>query len=724
MTEKTIILPPNTNGNGSDAQYRLTMMVPKRRYFSYLRERWWVVLISAAVALGGTIVLETLKSPSYTSFAELYTAGEVQLGVASMFSEESGTYYGTQIELLKSGRLQNGALERMRYTPKPGEKLPTLEVVRPQGTSLLQVRATGTEATQTQRYLQALIDEYLAFKKQTRRSTSEDIVASLSEQVSAKEKDLKAEQEKLTEFQRSNNLTVLQEDSRSAGFYLSDLDLQMFKLRLDCSLLAEGQDPMSPGAAASVPASTNQMTGTGTNEAEQVEGDPSGMAKALADLQGNAQFGSVDSALRSAKLDLSILRAKHDQAVAQEKNGLAIHLEIEITNAEYLAASLEKQAQEERKATIEQIQRRIAAIEASLPVSKAKMQEVNERFAEGDRLKNNVFREQAYYDHLLGMLQNADLGMNVQPETVSVLQPPTTPSSAERSLPLRIVMGLVFGLAVGLGIVFVWYLFDDRFVSFHDIKDQFGETFLGLVPQIKLPKENPQAALLENGDARPMYVESYRHLRSALLLSDFGEGRPQTILFTSASPAEGKTTIAINLARLLARSGLRVVLVDADGQGGGMRRLLGNKEDAGVLDYLRGETPAKAIVYPTELESLSLVPGGTHEDRSEGLFLRPKLGELIQELRQHADFVILDGAPILASDAAALLVPYADMVVLVTRPFYTRSRLVRQALDMLYQRQAKHVSIILNRARADDLAGHYAMNGINRTHSNGTLAKP
>jgi len=218
--------------------------------------------------------------------------------------------------------------------------------------------------------------------------------------------------------------------------------------------------------------------------------------------------------------------------------------------------------------------------------------------------------------------------------------------------------------------------------------------------------------LLENNDARPAYLESYRHLRSALLLSSFAKSGPQTLLFTSASPDEGKTTIAINLARIMARSGLRVVLVDADGQGGGMRRLLGEKEQPGVLDYLRGEATAKAIVTPTEVDSLLLVPGGTHKEHSEGLFLRPKLAELIQDLRQVADFVILDGAPILASDAAALLVPHADTVILVTRPFHTRSRLVRLALDMLYQRQAKHVSLILNRARPDDLAGHYAMNGL------------
>jgi capsular exopolysaccharide synthesis family protein len=322
---------------------------------------------------------------------------------------------------------------------------------------------------------------------------------------------------------------------------------------------------------------------------------------------------------------------------------------------------------------------------------------------------------------LLNTLQNVDLGKNVQQERLSVLQPATSAAPEKRYLPLRIALALIGGLVISLGIVFAWYLLDDRFVSVHDIKDQFGETILGLVPQIKSPRTQPQAALLANPDPRHAYVESYRHLRSALLLSSFGDNgdnRPQSLLFTSASSGEGKTTIAINMARLLARSGFKVVLVDADVRGGGMNRLLGNQGQAGVLDYLRGEATAGAIVHPTEFEGLSVVPGGTHNEHAEGLFLRPKLAELVHELRQNRDFVILDGAPILASDDTALLAPFADAIFLVARPFHTHSRLVRQALDMLYQRQAKHVSIILNRARADDLAGHYAVNGFSTKNKN------
>jgi Mrp family chromosome partitioning ATPase len=112
------------------------------------------------------------------------------------------------------------------------------------------------------------------------------------------------------------------------------------------------------------------------------------------------------------------------------------------------------------------------------------------------------------------------------------------------------------------------------------------------------------------------------------------------------------------------------------------------------------------------MPGLILVPAGTRAEHAEGLFLRPQLGVLMNELKAGCDFVIIDAAPILGSDNTALLVPYADTVVAVVRPFFSRARLVRQALEMLYQRQAKQVAIILNRARKDDLAGHYAQNGL------------
>jgi len=668
------------------------MMVPKRRYLSYLRERWWVVLLCVAGAVSAMLARQTIQTESYNSYAQIYLADDAQINVGSVFSGESQTYFGTQIELLKSSRLQSAAFEKAGITLQPGQKNPyKLDIGHPSGTSILQLQATGADPALTQRYLQMLINQYLAFKKETRATTSQDVLDSLQDVLARKTTELQAAQDKWAEFQKSNNVAVLEEEGKSAGLYLSDLNLELAKSKLELKLLNEGQTN----------AETELISLDATNS----------ISSATFSSTTNQVASSEDAAFNSVRLDLAVMLGNRDDKVRTmgEHN-----FEAEVARLQRLIAIML-----EDKRT--RLRERIAAIQEAVPSWESKVLDINDRLSQGQRLNENIAREQGYYDHLLGMLQNVDLSKNVQQERLSILQTPSPGQPQQSNLAFILVLAGVGGLFFSLAVVFIWYLFDDRFVSVRDIKDQFGETILGLVPQIKSPRSKPQAALLAEADVRKAYVESYRHLRSALLLSSFSEGRPQTLLFTSASPAEGKTTIAINLARLLAKSGLRVVLVDADVRGGGMNRLLGKADQLGVLDFLRGDADAKAIVHPTEFEGLMLVPGGTHQELSEGLFLRPKLRDLIQELRQNRDFVILDGAPILASDDTALLVPHADAIVLVTRPFYTHSRLVRQALDMLYQRQAKHISIILNRARADDLAGHYELNGLT-ARSNGVAA--
>jgi capsular exopolysaccharide synthesis family protein len=673
-------------------------MAPKRRYLSYLRERWWVIMVCIALTVSALFVYETVRGEKVLSYAQLYASAEMQVAAVSFFNEEALTYFGTQIELLKSAHLQNAAYQRIGYVPKPNQPPPVkLEIIQPLKTSILELEATGSDPAITQNFLQALIDEYLNYKKEARDTISQEIMQSLTDQISKKEDDLKSEQDQWAHFQKSNNIVVLDQETRSAGLYLAELNMQLAKLKLDRDLLARGLDvtQMDSPAVMSAPAVTN-ATGSipayiSTNFAEQL---------------------SSDAALKSAKVQLAVTRGERDQTLAEHGETAAHRLNDEVARLERTVQILEEQNLAERKATLEDLNKRISAMETSIPTWEAKVLDMNDRLSEGERLKSSVQREQGYYDHVLSTLQNVDLGKNVQTERLAVLQRATSPEPVKRHLIIWFALAVIGGFFMALGLVFCWYLLDDRFVSVRDIKEQYGEMVLGLVPQIRVPKSRPHQALLEHGDRRHTYAESYRHLRSAILFSSFGEGRPQTLLVTSSAPGEGKTTIALNLARLLARSGLRVVLVDADARRRGLSSLLNAKDQTGMLDFLRGDADAAQVTHPTDTPGLSYVPVGTHNELTEGVFLRPRLAELLRGLREERDFVIFDGAPILASDDAAVLVPLVDAVVLVTRPFYTRSRLIRQALDMLYQRQAKCVSFIHNRARADDLAGHYEMNGV------------
>ena len=209
LNDQTILLPPNPAGNGADANYRLTVMVPKRRYLSYLRERWWVVMVIVALTVSGVVTYETVRKESFVSTAQLYAAGEVQLSMGSILSEDQANYFGTQVELFKTPRIQADAFSRAGIVLEPGQANPyKVDVVRPMSTAILQLRATGPDAESVQRYLEAVINAYLDYKKETRRTTSEDLMESLTREVAKRDAELKAGLEKLAQFQKSNNVAV------------------------------------------------------------------------------------------------------------------------------------------------------------------------------------------------------------------------------------------------------------------------------------------------------------------------------------------------------------------------------------------------------------------------------------------------------------------------------------------------------------------------------------
>jgi capsular exopolysaccharide synthesis family protein len=705
VTDKTILLPP-TSANGHDAAYRLTVMVPKRRYLSYLRERWWVVVACLGLSLGGVLIYETLRTVTFTSYAQLFVSSGALAG-ASLFSD-SRDDYATQIELLKGIRIQRAAIAELGSRVDLLKTPIDVEVVRPMGTAILQLRATGTDPVLTQSFLQALIDKYLAFKKETRVTTTEDLVASLTEQLAKREAELKVEQEKWVGWQKTNNVAALEEESHSAAVHLAEVNLELSKLKLEEAFLEKG---LSPTPAPALLVTNAPVVSAESTNAYSTNSD---VPTVTATVTNTTPSMASDASLRSARLELAVAMSERATTVARfsELHPSVRALDSAIQRLTNTVAILEQQNAQEKQRELVETQGRIAVIEAALPGLEKQVLDTSGRLSESQRHKNDFLRQQNRYDSLIGVLQNVDLNKNIAQERITVLDPPSPAVPSQRTLPLRIVLAVAGGLFFSLGLVFVWHLLDDRFVSVRDVKDNFGETVLGLIPEIKVARTRPRDALLTEGDTRRSYAESYRHLRSSLLLSALAESRPHTLLFTGAAPTEGKSTIAVNLARVLARSGLRVVLVDADTHTAGLGHLLEADGKPGMLDYLRGEKAVGAVVHPTDVPGLGVVPSGTHTEHAEGLFLRPQLATLLTELKAGRDFVIIDGPPILGADDAALLVPYADTVVMVVRPFFTQSRLVRQALEMVYHRQAKQVAIILNRARKDDLAGHYGRNGV------------
>ena len=161
----------------------------------------------------------------------------------------------------------------------------------------------------------------------------------------------------------------------------------------------------------------------------------------------------------------------------------------------------------------------------------------------------------------------------------------------------------------GLGVIFLMALRDDRFISVSEVNAALGNSVVGLLPEMT-SQDAGAVSLLKSDDARYMYAESYRSLRSALLYLPQAEDRPKVLLITSSVPNEGKSTIAANLARTLALGDSRVLLVDADLRKGRLHELLGLHCEPGLVELLRQPENLDKFIQRDSLENFAFLSRG------------------------------------------------------------------------------------------------------------------
>src|SRR5262249_10505622 len=154
----------------------------------------------------------------------------------------------------------------------------------------------------------------------------------------------------------------------------------------------------------------------------------------------------------------------------------------------------------------------------------------------------------------------------------------------------------IIGLIIGLGIIGMLATQDDRLRSISEVKLHFPEVLLGQIPDASGRRRKDSLDLLHPHDCRHAFAESYRGIRSSLLFMARAPAPPRTILITSAMPGEGKSTIAVNLARSLAFAGAKVLLVDGDLRTGQLHRLLGLAPEPGLTQLGASECSFESMI--------------------------------------------------------------------------------------------------------------------------------
>jgi capsular exopolysaccharide synthesis family protein len=169
---------------------------------------------------------------------------------------------------------------------------------------------------------------------------------------------------------------------------------------------------------------------------------------------------------------------------------------------------------------------------------------------------------------------------------------------------------------------------------------------------------------------------------------------------TSALPNEGKSLTAANLAGIMASAGSRVLLIDADLRKGGLHGQFEHPAGPGLEEVLAQSIDWRGAVRSTHWPTLVLLPRGRATQSSSELLMSKRMEIFLQEAATEYDHVLLDTAPVMATDDAASLAPRVDGVVFLIRAEHTSARVARAGLDMLYQRGANVLGLVFNAAHA------------------------
>jgi capsular exopolysaccharide synthesis family protein len=666
-----------------------------RKFLAVLRKHWWVPVLTLALFMGATIGYLLWSPPTFVSKASMWETEKLRLPEGAMFSEDPQNYLGTQTELIRSGRMRQLTLARLQAVmtngvphAKDGKPLEVeLAVKQAPRSSIFVVQASSSDPAYTQAYLDSLMNEYLEYKKNVRKVVSGDTLASISEQVLRMERDLKADQDALTMFEQSNNLAILQEEGTVAGGYLARLKTQLSDYNLESHLIE-------------ATALEQNMNGAGTTN----------FAGSLVDSLGEQNSASSSATIerQSAFQQVELLKIQREKLskYLRPKHPKIVKLDADIERGQELLQLYRNQNREQLATTRQSLKMRADSVQTSIREWEVKVVDANARIAEAERLKLNVNRTQSLYDRLVTLLQNVDISRNIDQGTLAILEPA---SPAERSykqelsaLALAIFGGLVFGG----GIIALITVRDDRFTSVIEVHATLGDDVVGLLPEVT-QKDEVTMSLLELNDPRYMYAESYRSLRSALLFLPMEGERPKVILITSAIPNEGKSTIAANLARTLALGGSRVLLVDADLRKGRLHAMLGMQCEPGLVELLRQPDNLDSVIQRDSLQNFAFLSHGKALGHTSDLFLGQSFDPVLARMRQQFDYVLIDSSPVFAADDAATLAPKVDGILFVVRGNFSSARQVREALELLRQRQAKVLGLVFNRADTSARSYYY-----------------
>jgi len=293
---------------------------------------------------------------------------------------------------------------------------------------------------------------------------------------------------------------------------------------------------------------------------------------------------------------------------------------------------------------------------------------------------------------------------------VTVVSPAAVPKAPSSPKKTEITLiGLALGLLVGLAVAFTVENLDDAIRSHDDLEHAApGVPVMGLVPMIGSWRDRAQPFLVMGAEPTSPAAEAYRSLRTSLQFTAY-ESAIGSVLVTSPTATEGKTSTVSNLGVVLATVGKHVVLVSADLRRPRLAAFFGLEEGVGLTSVMIGDLTLDEALQPVpDVPGLTVLGCGPVPPNPAELLSSPKFAEIFDELTRRFDLVLVDSSPLLPVTDPVLLSRMTDTTLLIVAAGTTTKGQLRRAVEQLAQVGARHIGIVLNEVTrgGDDAYGY------------------
>lgn len=344
-----------------------------------------------------------------------------------------------------------------------------------------------------------------------------------------------------------------------------------------------------------------------------------------------------------------------------------------------------------------------AALRTSFEQSRQDAVKLNGDMAKLEILEHDLKWLRDLRDVLLNQIASIDVKQDRGDVRTAVVSEPVVPKYPTwPKLTTIFVVAMAAGIALGLALVYVMDILDDRFRSPEELRAQLGAPVLAMVRQLeelnRLGLENVQVFV------KPDSVESeaFRTMRTTLAFSGAETSR---LVISSAEPGDGKTTVLANLACSFVQAGKRVLLIDADMRRPGLTNMMGMRGQSGLSDLLVSNEPVAEVVpqllRPQAVEGLDFLSAGPRRPNPAEMLAGPRLADLLAWAEKEYDQILIDSPPALAAADSSIIGRLVDGIVLVVQPRKNQRRQVMRAAEGLTDVGVHLLGIVVNRIGND-----------------------